>query len=939
MKKPVRPKTSAWRGVVQAAGFLIESPILGETEARRRVLSLWVPGATVYRVALGWLIRLPAPRRVRCDQAPGLPLTAEKLQAGRALVGAPFSADQLREIDPPDGALVRLRAGDTLVERPSEADRVDPAVWLDVRSFTVVRPSSLGAEPVTPRAPAPSPTSFDLRSHLKGLPPAAPELAEMLAALSQKKGEGAGPARKTGRVRPLRALGDWAHGLRWSFRFWRRPAARPHGEASRPRDLIIAGASPPPPRRGTGIRGIGGIGDRLRMRVRQLAERTAVGSLLSRLMGRRHAAYIQQLMELFERGDLNEALRYAIPLGGAAGEALRGLPLRLPGPRKDLELRPESARSRSSLPMSDDLYNELERLYRMAFERLEARGQIEEAAFLLADVLEAHEEAVAFLERHGRLRLAAEMAEARQLAPGLVVRQWFLAGDRQRALWTAHRTGAFADAVTRLERSRRHHEAQSLRLMWGNDLAEAGDYAAAVEAVWPVHEGRRLALSWMDHAIEQGGAPAGRMIARKLALVPEEFETTRDQALMLLESWRAEGASARLAFADTLRQGPRTPESTTLARAAVRTIARDSGRFGARMSPDQFRHLVGFADDGALRADAPALPLPDPGPWVQRETPWTVEIGPSDIGTMAACDAAFLPTGLTLVALGEAGVRLISRTGRTVAELDQPAHRLAVSDRGNRAIALARRGDTWRLARLDLADRKSELWCDARFDAAAADYDGALWFVAAADGLVAVDATGKGFDGPWGVPDLGRRVASIVRSPQRCSLVTTGAEPEVWTYEIPSLFLRSRVEAPEAEGRPAESRSIGTSPEGQLAEQWLATPVSGGIGGTGGAADTPFHLLAHGRFGFQFPLPGTGWTSGTPVLAGDWLAAPVYAPDEARLYLVHRPTAKVKAEVVLARARRLSVRLTPSYLTLADDRGRVVVLDLEYGQVRRDMRL
>jgi hypothetical protein len=31
--------------------------------------------------------------------------------------------------------------------------------------------------------------------------------------------------------------------------------------------------------------------------------------------------------------------------------------------------------------------------------------------------------------------------------------------------------------------------------------------------------------------------------------------------------------------------------------------------------------------------------------------------------------------------------------------------------------------------------------------------------------------------------------------------------------------------------------------------------------------------------------------------------------------------------------------LTPHYLTLADDRGRVMALDLENGQVRRDFRL
>lgn len=923
--KSLQPRITAWRGVVDAAGFLVDTALAGETEARRRILGLWEPGATVYRATHGWLIRLPAPRRVRCDQTPGLPLTVAKAPMGRVLVSAPFTAEDLQAVDPPDGAVLRLWAGEILMERPVEAERIDPAAWLDVSAFRVAPVATLGAPPVTPRPPARESGVFDLRARLKGVPPAAPELAEVLAALSRRKGAGAGRAARHGGR--FRAFGHWLHGLRWSLR--RRPPTVSFPGGLGTGELIIAGVAPPQ-RHGPGL------GERLRAGVRQMAERTAVASVLSQVMGRRHAAYIQQMMELFERGELREALRYAIPLGGPAGETLRGFPLRLPGPRRDLEIRPETPRTHAPLPTSNDLYNELRRLYRTAFERLEAQGQIEEAAFLLADVLLANEEAVAFLERHGRLRLAAEMAEARNLAPGLVVRQWFLAGDRQRAVWTARRTGAFADAVTRLERSRRHQEAQALRLVWGNDLSEAGAYVAAVEAVWPVHEARRLALHWMDRAIEQGGAPAGRMLARKLALVPDEFETTRDQVLALLESWRAEGTAARLAFAETLRQGPRTPETMTLARAAVRTIARDSGRFGARMSPDQFRHLVTFADDGALRADAPALPLPDPGPWVARETPWTIEIGPSDVGVMAACDAAFLPNGLTLVALGEAGVRLISRSGRTVAEVDQPAHRLVIADSGSRAIALAPRGDAWRLARLDLTSRKGELWCDARFDAAASHYDGALWFVAAADGLVAIDVAGRGFDGPWGVPDLGRRVSAIVRSPQRCSLLTTGADPEVWTYEIPSLFLRSRAELPETTCPETSARCLGTSAEGQLAEQWVAEPEGNGADGT---AETPFHVQTHSRSAFRFGLPGTGWTSGLPALAGDWLAAPVHAPDEARLYLIHRPSAKVKAEVILARTRQLAVRLTPSYLTLADDRGRVLVLDLEYGQIRRDVRL
>jgi hypothetical protein len=950
--RAVRPRALTHRGVVDAAAFFVSTALTGPVEARRRVLALWVPGASVYRDPRGWLIRLPEPRRVRSDQSPGLPLTLEKVADGRALVSAPFAAEELRALDPPEGATVHLHGGVTRIERPAEADRVDPAAWLDVTAFAVTDPASLGAPPVEPKAHPPGPVAFDPRLRLKGVPPAAPALTALLAAL---RSQDAKPARSAVRshlsILPSK-VANWLHSLRWSLRALNRQTAvvpAMAGMAGVPAaatgpgswEIGIAGAEPRKGARSAAP----GVGRRLTASFHQLSARVATASRLSRVMGRRHAAYIHRMVEMFEHGDIREALRYAIPLGGPEADTLRGVPLRLPGPRADLGIRP-GLRTPAGAPWSvsqvaPDLFGELQRLYRGAFERLESQGHIEEAAFVLAEVLHAHEEAVAFLERHGRLRLAAEMAEARNLSPGLVVRQWFLTGDRERALWIARRTGAFADAVTRLERSRKREEARALRLLWGADLAEGGDYVAAVEAVWPVFDARRTAAAWMDRAIDQGGAPAGRMLARKLTLVPEEFEETRDQALNLLESWRAEGASGRLAFADTLRQGPRTPQAMCLARAAVRTMARDSGRFGARMSPAQFRQLVAFADDGALRADAPALPLDSREPWMSRTSdgPWRIEIGASDIGIMSALDAAFLPNGLTLVALGEAGVRLLSRAGRTVAEFDQPAHRLVMSDNGHRALALARRGGSWRVARIDLGTRRAQLWCDARLEAFAGDHDGVLWFVAAGDGLVAIDVTADRFDGPWGVPELGRRVRAISRSPLRCSLITAEPEPEVWTYELPSLFLRSRLEASTEEGTAAPpNRSLGTAPDGILAELWTAAAEPGGSQ-PAEASDTAFHIVLHGRFNLQLRLPGTGWASAEPAVSADWLAAPVCGPEESRIYLIHRETARVRAEVILARAGRVSLRLTPSYLTIADDRGRLLVLDLEYGQIRRYLRL
>ncbi len=685
------------------------------------------------------------------------------------------------------------------------------------------------------------------------------------------------------------------------------------------------GTSAAPPNGPQRLRQAGGPGSRLVAALRRLSGHTALASRLSRAVGRRRAAYVRRLREMFESGDLDNVLRYAIPLAVEAGP--RRLPLRSPVPRADLHIRPDRIRPWPAAEISPDLHGELRQLYREAFHRLETQGRIEEAGFLLAEVLHAAEEAVAFLERHGRLRLAAEIAEARDLPAGLVVRQWFLAGDRRRGLRIARRAGAFADAVIRLERSRRTAEAAELRGLWAQGLAAAGDYAAAVDVLWPLPAERHRTLEWMDHAIEEGGAPAGRMLARKVTLAPDGPMEARAAmaavaAVAFLESRRAETAAARLAFAKAIRRGPRTPAATTLARLAVRAVVRDSGRPGARIEPADLRKLASFAGDATLRADVSALPRPARRAWASRREIWRVEIAARDAGTLPVHDAAFLPNGLTAVALGEAGVKLLSRAGRTVAELDQPAHRLIVADHGDQAIALARRGDAWRLARLDFLSRKAETWCEARLEAFATDTDGALWFVVGADGLVAIEtATGR-FDGSWGVSRLPGSVIAVARSATRCSLAFDGGDHELWTYELPSLTLRRRDAVPPAPGH-LRSRLVAASAEGTFVEV---------LGGGGGPS-----LHVHGASRCEVPL-GTG-KAAKPATAGDWAAVPVRKPEAIVVHLVHLPSATVRAEVVLNHTAQVALRLTPRCLTLADDRGRVVVLDLEQGQVRRDFRV
>src|SRR5215469_14118905 len=95
----------------------------------------------------------------------------------------------------------------------------------------------------------------------------------------------------------------------------------------------------------------------------------------------------------------SEALKHAIPLGGQTEKDILSFSIGVPRPRSDLSILPQMKRASSTIGVGPDLMSHLRRLYRATFDRLAAQGRIEEAAFVLSELLLANEEAVAFLEK------------------------------------------------------------------------------------------------------------------------------------------------------------------------------------------------------------------------------------------------------------------------------------------------------------------------------------------------------------------------------------------------------------------------------------------------------------------------------------------------------------------------------------------------------------
>jgi hypothetical protein len=1000
----VRPRELAWRGRIDAAAFLfpVRDGVITEAEARRRVVALWAPGTTVYALDGGDLLALlPAPARaVRAEESAGTPLVPV---AGGLLAAAPVPPAEAEHLSARAGgqaivaaALVRGGAWE-VVTLDAAARRVEPAAWLDLGGITADEEVlSLGAPPA-PVVDALPPGEFDPRAAYGKVasdgPPAA--LSELLAALKDG-GTSAGARRAAVWDAVSAAMVRLLHGL--SARM--QPPVITQGSdgqvgAERPESSSSAG--------GATRSAAADPWAWLRWGAARLAGLAGFGGLI----GRKQADYVRKMLEMFERGDLEQALRHAIPLGGDADDLLKRLPPSLfaPRPRADLSLTPGGTPSSSAIGFSGDLHDHLRALYRRAFERLEREGRIDEAAFVLAELLQDTEGAVDFLEKHGRLGLAADMAEARGLPPGWVVRLRFLAGDLDRALAYARRTGAWADAVAQLERRgpAQSEQAQRLRLEWAASLARAGEYARAVDVAFSVPEARALVLGWMGRVVAGGGVPAAKMAALRLARFPEGDPAWRAEALALLESEDAATAPEREAFVVGIappqdwRVPGAGPVRRTLARAAARTVARDIAAGHLPLSRKAlYENLLALAADPALKTDA--VPFADliaaaPGDVRHRSLrdlpPAAVSprvLSAADSGLVVVHDAARLPTGRTLVALGERGVRLVAADGRTLREWPTvPAHRLVPADSGNVAVALARRGDLWRLTRLDLITGAATPWCDAAdIPVFAPDCDGSVWMVALPSGGETQALTALDLQGPpdrlaslWRLPLENGQFKAIARTPTACVALTANLYPEPapevgprafrahgawqrWRLEMPSLTMRERTvwesvtEVVDFYGLLPLRESVRAA-VASLDDPATVLSVITAVGAWPGPITKRLELHLH-RPRPQVPSPPIGLDEGRedrsipadPVAGGAWLADIRYPDGEPpRLDLLSLSGVKagvatgemLRLRLVAESAENLGARLFAGHLTVWDDRGRVLAFDLDTGDVCTDLRL
>ncbi len=692
----------SWHGSVLASGFLFDEALLARDELVRRVLATWTDGARLARDGGRWYLVNLTPRRVDSRLVIGAPLV---FVSGRWLQ-TPIEEQALAKLAA--DSVTELRAGERVTRPWSELEAVDPSTLIDLPLPRVASVRTLEPPPVVVDHPRPA-------------SPAAPSLQGVFATMLAGHGiEGPPPTTMPEPPPPPSFLARLGQSVRAFFRGPTRPRLPP---------------GRPAPLRPTLLQRLAGS-------LRPLLE--AAQSKQRR--------YLDDLRAQFAQGNLDEALRRAIPLGrpgaGPQGPQALGVPTR----RDHLTLLQAPRTTAPSMRLEDDEYEQLRKVYRAAFEQLLSEGKIDEAAYVLAHLLQDPNAAVALLEKHQRYELAAKLAGLQQLAPAEQIRLWLLAKQPAEAVAIARRTNTFAEAVAMLEQ-RQPSLAALLRLAWGDTLARRGRYADAIEATAPLPHASQMG-DWVERALEAGGASAA------IALAVDLRRTIRGAPLEAT-------ALAQRRLDELLRRDPDASVAQTSARALLRhaqyagpTVYRGLWRQlmagaggGRQVDPGLVEKVLNAANDPVLRADSVA-----PTKWTPQNAQTEREPfvpTPGEVGTLPIADVAELPRGRRVVALGAAGLRVLGADGALVRHLIIKADALVAGPLGVPVLVVSRDGALTRVSRLDPYSFALTSWFQSSaLGHFARTYDGLCWAVGQEDSLVFLDTHDSAPTEWWRVPDF-----------------------------------------------------------------------------------------------------------------------------------------------------------------------------------------
>ena len=600
--------------------------------------------------------------------------------------------------------------------------------------------------------------------------------------------------------------------------------------------------------------------------------------------------YVSKMIELFEKQQWQDALRYAIPLDKSVPLEHLEKFLGVLQPRQKLEFTPPGGVS-GAVGTSLHGLDLLRALYRQALQQLLAAGRIEEAAFVQGELLDEAAGAVELLEMHGHLEAAARLATLKGLPAALQVRLWFQAGNLPKALYLARRYSVHAQAMIHL-RSRDPRLAEQFRVLWAQDLVAVGRRAQALREGWEVRELLPEYRHWLEQSVQEGGQAAVEAVA--LCLQDEELRRDLDLTAVLVDWFGDESLTTharRQRLLELLSDHPfdcQEPALQAWAQRCARRLMRQANSPFPLGGHKTLNYLIHLSGDPWLRADRPpSVPQPSLRLGLWRETV-------DQRGSTPLWDAAAVGDGRTLVALGHGGILVLSSRGKVSQSFANPAHRLVAPMEGERILAVSGQ----RIC--SYHEGQLRVWCSSELDGFAPHHDGYHWMVWLDRELYQIDLTDlKG----WRALSRISLPGPVLALSHSASKMAVLLDDQLVYYDYPSLY---RV----TQGRWSAGATQFLTP---TRLESLQSPS-----GIAGAS------LAYGGVGLSLDgsEPRVGYQDGYAVVRSQ-------LPDGLSLMAFELTQPKLQTIINLPQATRVQVRIQGHLMLVCDDQGRLLMADLK----------
>lgn len=712
------------------------------------ILKHWQKEAQIYRFKQGDLLCYRDVRRLYCEKVVGWPM----IRLGRTYCSAPLESIEIATLPPADVWLVR--SGQVEVMHFSNAEKVSLSDWINIEEYDFQDTYDC-YDPLILNQTELLAKTQNVRSLLGDkIPPASNEQQQFLQAAKNKVLSN----KSVGSSGSLTSLASKLLG----------------GLISKKTTSAITNNDPQ--------KGLSQVSHWQRW-----LAKLAMTSGISSIMGRQHANYIRRMMELFESGDIENALRHALPLGNDE-DSQQQLLGRLQA-RQNLNINQSYSGGGASIGVNSQLQQYLQQLYRQQFTRLDQAGRIDEALFVLAELLQVRQEALDYLEKHQRYQQAAELARSWRFPAAQIIRLYCCSGDWQTAVTVARLENGFASAVLLLE-LKWPDAAKRLRIEWAQSLAEQGKWLEAVDAVWSLPEQQNQAQQWLLNAESAGGQLAARALVKRALLLPDTLDIYQPYLLKLIQTTERYQERAALIL-ELLAVQQHTPASRGLIKVLVRTMISDQFSGHAQLTGNEITKLIALSGDKVLKNDLPQGKFPAPELINFEQQKKVIDIIAPEAGLYEIYDAAVLLDQRYLIALGEAGAAIVNSTGQIVSRFSVPAYRIVLAHSRQVALVLARRDEIWLVNKLDLVLHTVTELGMVKMDVYAQQFDGIIWSIADGNHIRVVDVE-RNMGTLWQVNDLPGNVTAVNTTMKEEQWLIMAKEPEFWRYSLPERRLTAR---------------------------------------------------------------------------------------------------------------------------------------------------